>query len=516
MNIHKSKISKAVLTHGTPSYIYDGEKLAENYHKLKNALPNFVDVFYALKVNPNISLVKLLRSEGAKTECCSITEMEIALQAGSTPHDIIYLGPCKKEYELKRAIELDVYAIVVESETELKRISNIAGQQGKNVNVAIRINPDFSAKGSPWKMGGRPTQFGIDEKHAFNNFGSYLATPNIIIRGIHVYNGTNILDAQSVYENTKYILELFEKISERYNTFFTMVDVGGGMGVPYFPNQEELDIEEFKNLMGPLFDNFHNKYPAARIIMESGRFIIGTAGYFAVTVNNIKTNHGSKFVVTDGGTNCHSVAAGLGRVVKRNFPMINLTASSDAKVEKYQVAGPLCSPDDIIGRNIELAEVTEGDTLVISESGAYGPTSSPGLFHSHGTPVEVLAYKDKIHLIRKKDTTESIMERQILADFSEYNSDTFTNHNENNDEIISIIKDGLVDSITDLKKETIHINSHLKNDLGIDSLSSMFFLTYLEDNIPGFEVNAETIEAKNFNTLETIYNYVLSEMKVTA
>lgn len=82
------------------------------------------------------------------------------------------------------------------------------------------------------------------------------------------------------------------------------------------------------------------------------------------------------------------------------------------------------------------------------------------------------------------------------------------------DKILDIIKDGLVDSIANLKKETIVLDSHLKNDLGIDSLSSMFFLTYLEDNIPGFEVNANTIEAKHFNTLQTIHDYVLSEMKV--
>lgn len=418
MQNQKSKIHAAVAAFGTPSYIYDGEKLASNYHRLVDTLPQCVDVFYALKVNPNISLVKLLRSEGACTECCSLTEMEIALQAGSVPQDIIYLGPCKKDYELKRAIELDIFAIVVESETELGRISEFAIQAGKIVNVAIRVNPDFSAKGSPWKMGGRPTQFGIDEKHAIQNFGSYLSTPNVNVRGIHVYNGTNILDAQSVYENTKYILELFEIISKKYATNFTMVDVGGGMGIPYFPNQTAIDIDEFKSLMFPLFKAFNKRFPNTRIIMESGRFIIGTAGYFAVEANNIKVNHGSTYVVTDGGTNCHSAAAGSGRVVKRNFPMENISASKNSLVKKYQVAGPLCSPDDIIGRNIELAEVKEGNILVISGSGAYGPTSSPGLFHSHGVPVEVLAFKDEIHLIRKKDTPESIMSRQILIDFN--------------------------------------------------------------------------------------------------
>lgn len=411
----KSQIIAAIKNHGTPAYIYDGEQLVKNYYNLKNALPDCVDVFYALKVNPNISLVKLLRSQGACTEVCSIGEMESALRAGSTPQDIIYLGPCKKEYELKRALELGIFSIVVESETELQRISIMAAELGKVANVSIRINPDFSADGSPWKMGGRPTQFGIDEKHAIENFGTYLTIEHINIRGIHVYNGTNILDAQSVFQNSQYILNLYETIASKYDHNFSMVDVGGGMGVPYFPNQTALDIDEFKSLMHPLFTEFNKRHPQVRIIMESGRFIAGTAGYFAVGVNNIKVNHEKTFAVTDGGTNCHSSAAGSGRVVKRNFPMENITALEDAEEFEYQITGPLCSPDDIVARNIKLKEVKVSDILIVKMSGAYGATSSPGLFHSHGFPLEILLYKDTIHLIRKKDTVEDIIRMQVIA-----------------------------------------------------------------------------------------------------
>lgn len=417
MNIKNMQLLKAAQEYGTPSYLYDGEQIVKNYKNLKNALPACVDVFYALKVNPNVSLVSLLRSKGACTEVCSLTEMEIALKAGSTPQDIIFLGPCKKDYELKRALELNIFALVIESEIELQRVSQLAKEMGITANVAIRLNPDFSAEGSPWKMGGRPTQFGIDEQHAIENFGQYLKTPHINIRGIHVYNGTSILDAKSVYENTKYILNLYKTITERYQTKFTMVDVGGGMGIPYFQNQIPLDIQEFEDLMFPLFSEFNKQYPHTRIIMESGRFILGTAGYLAVGVNNIKVNHNKTFVVTDGGTNCHSAAAGSGRVVKRNFPMENISADDDVPTQEYQVAGPLCSPDDILGRNIKLKEVSISDILVVKSSGAYGPSSSPGLFHSHGFPAEILLYKGQTHLIRKKDEPKDIIDRQVLVDF---------------------------------------------------------------------------------------------------
>lgn len=416
---NKKKILEAAKKYGTPSYVYDGEELVANYHNLNNALPDCVDVFYALKVNPNASLVKLLRSQGACTEVCSIGEMETALRAGSTPRDIIFLGPCKKDYELERAIELGIFSIVVESESELKRISEISKSKGKSTDVSIRINPDFSSEGSPWKMGGRPTHFGIDQSQAIENFAQYLEVPHVNVIGIHVYNGTNILEANSVYENTKYILELFDSLATKHQRNFKMVDVGGGMGIPYYSNQEKLDINVFKELMTPLFSQFNEKYPDVRIIMESGRFIAGTAGHFVVSVNNVKNNHGELFAVTDGGTNCHSSAAGTGRVVRRNFPMENLSAEENSETLEYQVSGPLCSPDDLLARKITLPKITEGDMLSVQYSGAYGLTSSPGLFHSHGYPAEVLTYNGKIDLIGKRSTFEEIIDRQIIVDFNE-------------------------------------------------------------------------------------------------
>ncbi len=418
-NVNKESILKAVKVHGTPAYVYDGNHLVDNYLSLKNALPECVDIFYALKSNPNTSVVKLLRSKGANTEVCSLGELRIALNAGSIPQNIIFLGPSKKDYELKEVISLGIYALVIESEDELRRVSRIAGELNLTANVAVRINPDFSADGSPWKMGGRPTQFGIDEHIAFENFEKYLATENVNIRGIHVYNGTNILNAESVYENTKYILNYFRKISNKYQTNFTMVDVGGGMGTPYYANQEALDMEVFKNLLYPLFEEFRAEYPDTRILMESGRYIAANAGYFAVEVNNMKVNHAKSFVITDGGTNCHSSAAGTGRVVKRNFPTKNISANENSEEHEYQLTGPLCSPDDIIARNVMMKETKVGDIIVIAASGAYGSTSSPGLFHSHGFPAEVLLYEDEVYLIRERDSVDDIIGKHTVVTFKE-------------------------------------------------------------------------------------------------
>lgn len=403
---------------GTPLYIYDGNELVSNYWGLKNCLPDFVDVFYALKVNPNLSLVGRLREEGACAEVCSLIELEIALKAGVPPRDIIFLGPAKREEELRRVLELGIFALVIESEEELKRVSRIAGEMRTTAHVAIRVNPSFAVEEAPLKMGGRATQFGISEARVFEQFGEYLALPHLHVRGIHVYNGTRILEARAVYENTRNILNLFRELSRRYGAVFSMVDVGGGMGIPYFGNDKSLDREELEGYMKPLFNAFRQEFPKVRVIMESGRYIAGTAGMFVSRVNNIKTTYGETYLITDGGTHCHLSATGIGQVVRRNFPMENLSVDSPAQESmRYQVAGPLCNPDDLTARNISLPTAEVGDLIAILASGAYGPTASPVLFHSQGHPAEVMVLNGKAYLIRHRDEPEDLISRHLLLDF---------------------------------------------------------------------------------------------------
>jgi len=517
MSRKKELLIKAVAKFGTPTFVYDSSVLQSCYSNLREALPPCVDIFYALKVNPNLSLVKILSALGSNAEVCSLAELEVAMKAGVKPENIIFLGPCKKSYEIKRALEVGVFSIVVESETELQRISDMAGEMGIIAPVAIRINPNFSASGSPWKMGGRPTHFGIEENRVIEQFGEYVKLPNLNVKGIHVYNGTKILQAQSVFDNCQYILSLYEKISKRYNLTFSMVDVGGGLGIPYFENETELDMVELKQLLEPLFSDFNKKYPNTRIIMESGRFIAGKSGTFLVEVDNIKINHGKKFVVTDGGTNCHSSAVGSGQVIKRNFPIQNLSENINAEFQEYHVSGPLCNPDDLLGRNVMISEINEGDILAITSSGAYGPTASPVLFHSHGYPAEVVMAGENFFLARARDTAESILATHNNVDVdllvgSENNNLNFE-FQESSDFIVTEVIDSLRKALSISEEKDVNINSHLRDDLGLDSLSSMELLVYLEDKIPDFFVNPDTIEARNFNTVSTLSDYVKSSIE---
>ncbi len=413
-------VIKAAKRFGTPFYFYDAETLKSNYLNLRQALPEAVDVFYSTKANPAISISAQLRAFGACAELCSYYEILAAIKAGFDPQNIIFVGPAKSDKEIQKCLDLGIYAIICESLNEFQRISDIAGSADKTARVALRINPTHVSKTALLKMGGKPSQFGMDEEIIFENQDYFKAMPNIKLIGIHIYNGTRILNAETVVENTEYILNIARKLQEEWGVCFEMVDIGGGLGVPYFDGETELDLEVLKKGMAPIIDQYMQTYPQTRIILESGRFLVATAGALVSKVLDIKPSKGQAFVITDGGTNCHMAAVGVGSFVKRNFPIevirpsIEKEKTVEQKTHKYNICGPLCTPGDLIGKQVLLPKLSIDDFVLVKNSGAYGPTASPVMFLSHGFPAEVLYENNSLHLIRDRFTESEFIGRQYV------------------------------------------------------------------------------------------------------
>jgi diaminopimelate decarboxylase len=270
-------------------------------------------------------------------------------------------------------------------------------------------------------MGGKPSQFGMDEEVIFNNKNYFLTMPNIKVIGIHVYNGTRILNAETVIENTNYILNLVRCIQRNWGMQFEMVDIGGGFGIPYFDKEQELDLSVIHSELTPLIDSYISEFPGTRIILESGRYLVGKAGVFVSRIIDIKVSKGEYFAITDGGTNCHMAASGGASLIRQNFPIDIVPAHFDLddsmhSTEKYNITGPLCTPGDLIGRQVLLPKLSIGDFVCVKNSGAYGPTASPVMFLSHGFPSEVLLKNNKLHLIRDRFTEDDFMDKQYLID----------------------------------------------------------------------------------------------------
>ncbi|GAB3552381.1 diaminopimelate decarboxylase [Actinopolyspora lacussalsi] len=416
IDIQGNAISALVEEFGTPLFVYDADVMERTYHELRDFLPVGADIFYSLKANPNVSVCAMLNSLGTGAEVSSYTELVTALRAGVAPRDVIFLGPGKDEQELAACIESGIHAIVCESLDELDLLDSLLATAGRNeFPVLMRINPAFGSKGSGLAMGGKPRQFGIDEVELRDSKSRLAALQNIRVKGVHAYMGTRFLNHEDVVHNTRQILATAEELAGVLGFPLETVDFGGGLGVAYFDNENDVELAALGTGLTDVLSTFSARNPRCRMIMELGRFLTAMAGTYIVRARYVKDSMGEKFVVADGGTNHHMAAVGVGSFVKRNFPIRHL--SNTGALRTYTVTGPLCTPNDVVGKKVQLPEVRPGDLLAVERSGAYGPTASPGLFLSHGFPAEVLVHGGQPHLVRERDSVEDLLAKQHLVDF---------------------------------------------------------------------------------------------------
>ena len=386
---------------GTPFYAYSAATLADNLKQLRQHLPAALRLFYSLKANPNLSLVNRLHGLGVGCEVCSLAELETALLAGALPSDLLFVGPGKSPQELARCVELGIKAVIVESEQELADLQRIAAKAGRRQGVGLRVNPDFQGSQARLVMGGKPGQFGIDESRVPGLIAGRAAYPALDLAGLQVYLGTRILEARAVVQNTANILALARLLAaDGWHPAF--IDLGGGLGVPYFRKEGELDLATLGAGLAPLVLEHQAALPGTAIYMELGRFLVAECGVFVTAVRYTKPSKGQFFAICDGGSNCHAAAAGGGGGLRRPFPLARLGPTGDLPLLEQSVSGPLCTPSDILGDRVALPALSPGDLIGIFRSGAYGASASPVQFLSFGHPAEVLVEDGALWQVRAR------------------------------------------------------------------------------------------------------------------
>jgi diaminopimelate decarboxylase len=414
-NKQDSQLAAIANKYLTPLYIYDADTIKNRLNQLQEFCGSAVDIFYSLKANPNKAIVSLLSRNGASAEVCSSAELESVLSIGVPAKEIIFVGPYKSDEDLTKCISHGIYAIVISSVNEFVRVSQIANQLKIKARILVRINPDFNSKDALLKMGGKPSQFGIDKDIFYQELQRFSSDQQVELLGIHIYNGTRILSANTIVQNTKNILAIATDIQQQFNLRFQCVDVGGGVGVPYFSNEKAIDLKAARQDFHAVVADYLKAFPNTKIIMESGRFLVAESGWLVSRVQDIKESKWQTFLVTDGGTNCHMAAVGVGSLVKRNFPIKKLEAQAGKQSQEklYNITGPLCTPNDLVAKQVILPACEVGDLVCVQNSGAYGPTASPVYFLSHGFPAEVMIHQGKDYLIRSRDSTAEIHAKQI-------------------------------------------------------------------------------------------------------
>jgi diaminopimelate decarboxylase len=374
----------------TPFYVYDRAVMTRKVQELRAVLPAEVEIHYAMKANPMPAVVKHFCGLVDGIDVASAGEMDVALAAGMAPELISFAGPGKTPAELERAVAAGI-VINMESELEMRRISEIARRTGTRPKVAVRVNPDFELKTSGMKMAGGPKQFGVDAERVPQMLAE-LGTLPLEFWGFHIYSGSQNLRPEILVESQQKTAALAIELAKHAPAPVRLLNLGGGFGIPYFPGEQRLDLPPIGANLRALMPQIQAALPSASVAVELGRYLVGESGVYVCRVIDRKVSRGHVFLVTDGGLHHHLAASGnFGQVIRKNYPVLLANRIGATNRENASVVGPLCTPLDLLADRMELAVGQPDDLVAVFQSGAYGLTASPRAFLSHPDAAEMLA-----------------------------------------------------------------------------------------------------------------------------
>lgn len=374
---------------GTPLFVYSGDMIRRRLADLRAAMPKRLRIHYAMKANPYRPILELMGTMVDGFDIASAGELGKAVAAGLSPARISFAGPGKRDEELSAAIAAGV-TINLESEGEARRALAIAGRDGVTPRLAVRVNPDFELRGSGMKMGGGAKPFGVDASRAAKLARDVIAA-GAEWRGLHIFTGSQALDAGAIIETQGNVLDLAAKLSAEIGAPLPHLNMGGGFGIPYFRGDAPLDIAAVGAALEERFAALPDALAETEFAIELGRYLVGEAGVYLARIVDRKQSHGTTFLVTDGGLHHQLAASGnFGTVVRRNYPAAIASKFSAEPVEEASIVGCLCTPLDRLADQALLPRAESGDIVAIFCAGAYGATASPSAFLGQGPAREML------------------------------------------------------------------------------------------------------------------------------
>jgi diaminopimelate decarboxylase len=374
----------------TPAFVYDLSVVQDKIAQLRAAMPGGIAIHYAMKANPLPAMVSAMVPLVDGIDIASGGELAVAAAAGAS--HISFAGPGKRDDELRAAIVAQV-TINLESEGEAARALDIAEKLGITPKLAVRVNPDFSLKGSGMKMGGGAAAFGVDAE-CVAPLVKRLIAARAEWRGFHIFAGSQALDSQAITETQAATVALAGQLAEEIGAEPPLVNIGGGFGIPYFANEAPVDVAQIGARLSDVLAHRNDSLAKSRFAVELGRWLVGECGVYLTRVIDRKESRGEVFLVTDGGLHHQLAASGnFGTVVRRNYPIAVAGRVDVAAEETVNVVGCLCTPLDKLGDQVALPKAGVGDVIAVFMAGAYGASASPASFLGHGPAQEVIIGK---------------------------------------------------------------------------------------------------------------------------
>ena len=390
------KLKQLAKKYETPLYVYDGDVIEMQFNLLNNAIkyPN-KRINYAVKANPNVHILKLLRKLGAYADTSSPGEVWLALEAGFKPRDILFTGNNLTEKELRFVLSKKIF-INADSLTQLEKI----GKLKPGSSVGVRLNPSYGAGHHSHVITAGPNcRFGIDIKDV-KKIKQIAGKYSLKIEGLHQHVGSGILNPPVFLKAMDIMLDTAEGFGG-----LDFIDFGGGFGIPYQPNEKPLDVEELGKKLSDKFNKFVKSYgKELSLYVEPGRFLVGESGTLLVQVTAVQKTPAGELVAGTNSGMTHLIRPAL---YGAYHEVINVSNPKGRK-KRVTISGNICESTDILAKNRLIPTVREGDILAIKNTGAYG-MSMASRFNGRLLPAEVLVIGKKEKVIRKRDNYKDLL-----------------------------------------------------------------------------------------------------------
>ena len=373
----------------TPLFVYSSDTILARMSALRAAMPKRLKIHYAMKANPFRAVVNFMDELVDGFDIASMGELTAILSMGPLPGQISFAGPGKRDIELDMAVRTGV-TLNIESANEAKRALAVGSKRGITPRLAIRVNPDFEMRGSGMKMGGGAKPFGVDQAEV-PALARKIIAAEAEWRGLHIYTGSQALDADAVIEAQANVLSLAAQLSGEIGAPLPHLNMGGGFGIPYFNKDQPLDIGKIGAALEERFADLPTVLQDTEFAIELGRYLVGEAGVYLTRIVDRKVSHGVTYLVTDGGLHHQLAASGnFGTVVRRNYPAAIATKFGAEPEEEVNIVGCLCTPLDRLADQAMMPRADVGDIVAIFCAGAYGASASPATFLGQGPAREML------------------------------------------------------------------------------------------------------------------------------
>jgi diaminopimelate decarboxylase len=387
---------------GTPLYVYSTAVLRRQYLSLESSLRGLapsVLICYALKANANPTIGRLLAGWGAGADVVSGGELYLAGRMGFSPDKIVFAGVGKTRREMAEALAMGIRAFHVESEMEARALAEVAAELHTVAPLAVRVNPDVDA-GTHRHIttGTKKNKFGLPPHSSLDIIRYAHNSPDLEPVGLHAHIGSQLLRVEPELESVKCLLALWDTLVAE-GIGLRELDIGGGLGIQYRPDDEPEGPEALADGLRPLLAG-HD----LELVLEPGRFLVGPAGVLLTTVLYLKeTDDGQSLAVVDAGMN-DLVRPALYEAWHPVWPAAEAEADAGQPVD---IVGPVCESADVLAQDRRLGALKPGDILVIGQAGAYG-FSMASQYNGRPRPAEVLVDGNKATLIRKRESYEDL------------------------------------------------------------------------------------------------------------